>query len=73
MAFIGEYGNPDDVLWTLEELDFRPFDIELNGVGGGELFWVAEEFYHGTGLSDDKILRHYLDDRLYRIWKGENL
>ena len=34
LAFIGEYGNPDDVLGTMEELDFRPFDIELNGVGG---------------------------------------
>ncbi len=28
---------------------------------------VAEEFYHGTGLKDDEILRHYLDDRLYEI------
>lgn len=22
---------------------------------------------HGTGLNDDKILRHYLDDRLYNL------
>lgn len=39
----------------------------LCAIGGA----VAEEFYHGTGLDDDKILRHYLDDRLYNIWIGE--
>ena len=38
----------------------------LCAIGGA----VAEEFYQGTGLNDDKILRHYLDDRLYSIWKG---
>ena len=39
----------------------------LCAIGGA----VAEEFYHGTGLNDDKIFRHYLDYRLYSIWKGE--
>ncbi len=35
----------------------------LCAIGGG----VAEEIYGGTGLKEDKILRHYLDDELYEI------
>ena len=33
LAFIGEYGDPDDVLDAMEEVTFRPFDIDLDGVG----------------------------------------
>lgn len=39
----------------------------LCAIGGA----VAEEFYRGTGLKEDKIMRYYLDDRLYGILKGE--
>lgn len=42
LAFVGEYGNPDDVLEAMEQVDFRPLDIALDGVGSfGELFWVG--------------------------------
>ena len=42
LAFIGDYGNPDEVLEAMEQVDFRPFDIALDGVGSfGELFWVG--------------------------------
>ena len=63
LAFIGEYGNPDDIIEAMENVDFRPMDISLDGVGNfGEIFWV--------GLKDNpelkgyvKRLRHELADR----------
>ena len=62
LAFIGDYGNPDDVLDAMEQADFRPLEITLDGVGNfGDLFWV--------GLADNpplaafvKRLRHSLAD-----------
>lgn len=35
----------------------------LCAIGGG----IAEEFYKGTGFDNEKLLRRYLDDRLYEI------
>ena len=32
LAFIGEYGNPDEVMDCIEQVDFKPFDIRLEGV-----------------------------------------
>ena len=59
LAFIGDYGNPDDVLEAMEQVDFRPFDIALDGVGSfGELFWV--------GLKDSPQLAGYVK-KLRRI------
>ena len=63
LAFIGDYGNPDEVLCAMEQADFRPIEINLDGVGSfGELFWV--------GLSDNpqlagyvKRLRHELSEQ----------
>lgn len=44
-----------------------PCDTDtLCAIGGG----IAEEFYHGTGFDEDKLLRRYLDDRLYKIVKA---
>ena len=41
LAFIGDHGNPDEVLEAMEQVDFRPIEISLDGVGSfGELFWV---------------------------------
>ena len=41
-VFIGEYGNPDDVLEAMEEVSFQPFTIKLDGVGNfGDLFWAG--------------------------------
>ena len=33
LAFIGDYGNPDEVLDAMEQVDFRPIEISLDGVG----------------------------------------
>ena len=32
-------------------------------IGGG----IAEEFYHGTGLDNEKLLKEYLDEYLYNV------
>lgn len=37
----------------------------LCAIGGG----IAEEFYHGTGFDEEKLLRKYLDGKLYKIVK----
>lgn len=53
LAFIGEYGNPEDVLDAMGKVEFRPIDISLDGVGSfGELFWV--------GLKDNPQLAGYV-------------
>ncbi len=42
LAFIGDYGNPDDVLDAMEQVEFKPLEISLDGVGHfGDLFWVG--------------------------------
>ena len=46
LAFIGEYPDPYDVKEILEEIDFEPFRIRLDGVGSfGSLWWagIAED------------------------------
>lgn len=41
-----------------------PCDMDtLCAIGGG----IAEEFYHGTGFDEERILKKYLDDDLYEI------
>ena len=63
LSFIGDYGNPDDVLEAIEAAAFRPLEISLDGVGSfRDLFWV--------GLADNpglagyvKRLRRELSDR----------
>ena len=53
LAFIGDYGNPDEVLDAMEQVDFRPIEISLDGVGSfGELFWA--------GLADNPQLIGYV-------------
>ena len=53
LVFIGDYGNPNEVLDAMEQVDFRPIEISLDGVGSfGELFWV--------GLSDNPQLAGYV-------------
>ena len=42
LAFIGDYGDPDAVLDAMTQADFRPFDLELDGVGSfGSIFWAG--------------------------------
>ena len=63
LAFIGEYGNPDDVMDALNSVLFEPFTLRLDGLGNfGDLYWA--------GIADNpplttfvKRLRHALADR----------
>jgi len=53
LAFIGDYGNPDEVLDVMEQIEHEPFDIRLDGVGCfGDLFWV--------GVADNPELNGYV-------------
>ena len=53
LAFIGEYGDPEEVMDALEESDFRPLSISLEGVGSfGDTFWA--------GISENRALMSYV-------------
>lgn len=53
LAFIGDYGNPDDVLDAMEQVEFKPLEISLDGVGHfGDLFWA--------GIADNQELVNYV-------------
>ena len=53
LAFVGDYGNPDEVLDAMERVKFSPIRLSLDGVGNfGPLFWV--------GLADNPQLEAYV-------------
>ena len=53
LAFIGDYGNPEKVLDALEQVELKPFEISLEGVGVfRDIFW--------TGISDSPQLAGYV-------------
>lgn len=53
LAFIGEYNDPEAVLEAMEQVEFRPMEIRLDGVGWfDDLFWV--------GLNDNPQLVDYV-------------
>ena len=53
LAFIGDYGDPCQVLDVIESADFRPFELQLEGVGTfGDLFWA--------GIRENKELTGYV-------------
>ena len=65
LAFIGDYGNPDDVLDVMEQVPFRPFDIAMDGVGSfGDLLWAR--------LADNPGLAAYVK-RLRRALSAQNI
>ncbi|MCR5695246.1 MAG: RNA 2',3'-cyclic phosphodiesterase [Clostridia bacterium] len=40
LAFIGEYGRPDEILRIMREIPFDDFEIRLNGSGSfGDILW----------------------------------
>lgn len=42
LAFLGDHGDPHEVLDAMEQVDFSPFGISLEGVGSfGDLFWAG--------------------------------
>ena len=42
LAFIGEYGNPQNILDALNDVKFTPFELSLNGIGRFEtILWAG--------------------------------
>lgn len=42
LAFIGEYGDPEKIMDILSEIEFEPFEIELDELGCfDDLWWVG--------------------------------
>ena len=42
MAFIGEYSDPEYVKEIMEQVEIRPFEISLEGIGAfGDLWWAG--------------------------------
>ena len=42
LAFIGEYGNPDEVMDALASVPFEPFPLRLDRLGNfGDLYWAG--------------------------------
>ena len=63
LAFIGDYGNPDEVLDAMEQVSFVPFSIQLEGVGNyGDLFWAGIEKNEELALLAGR-LRKVLSER----------
>ncbi len=53
LAFIGEYHNPDDIIDIINQVEFEPFELELDGVGRfNDIFWV--------GIKDNEYLQNYV-------------
>ena len=53
LAFIGDYGKPDQILDIMHSVPFSPFSIRLDGIGNfGDLYW--------TGIASDKELIAYV-------------
>lgn len=53
LAFIGEYNNPDEILDIIEQVEFEPFTLSLEGVGRfNDIFWI--------GIKDNEHLKSYV-------------
>lgn len=59
LAFIGEYPDPEDVLDVMEQIEFEPFDIRLDGVGSfGSLWWAGIDSAGEDEFDDRDALRN---------------
>ncbi len=44
LAFIGDYGAPDEVMDVIETVPFEPMTMKLNGMGSfGDVYWAGIE------------------------------
>lgn len=60
LAFIGEYGNPDDVMDAMVSVRLEPFTMALEGAGSfGDLYWAGIR-KNSVLESNVKKLRHAL-------------
>ena len=60
LAFIGEYGDPDEVLEIMESVRFAPFSVTLDRVGSFDALWWAGIAENEELTSLVRRLRHAL-------------
>ena len=63
LAFIGEYGNPDDVTDAVSTVSFQPFTIQLNGAGNFHDAYWAGITPNESLLGCVRKIRHALAER----------
>ena len=63
LAFIGEYGNPDDVMDAVSTVSFQPFTIQLNGAGNFHDAYWAGITPNESLLGCVRKIRHALAER----------
>ena len=62
LAFIGEYGDPDEVTDALSKVSFQPFSITMDQIGCfGELWWTGFKKCDELEALAGKV-RHVLSD-----------
>ena len=63
LAFIGEYGNSDDVMDAVSTVSFQPFTIQLNGAGNFHDAYWAGITPNESLLGCVRKIRHALAER----------
>ena len=63
LAFIGEYGNPDDVMDAVSTVSFQPFTIQLNGADNFHDAYWAGITPNESLLGCVRKIRHVLAER----------
>ena len=63
LAFIGEYGTPDDVMDAVSTVSFQPFTIQLNGAGNFHDAYWAGITPNESLLGCVRKIRHALAER----------
>ena len=84
LAFIGEYGNPDDVMDAVSTVSFQPFTIQLNGAGNfHDAYWAGitpneslsgcvRKIHHALAERDIPYDRKKFAPHITLIRKGES-
>ena len=65
LAFIGEYGNPQNILDALNDVKFTPFELSLNGIGRFEtILWAGLSASEQLSQNVKRIRRALAEQRI---------
>ena len=65
LAFIGEYGNPQNILDALDDIAFDPFELSLNGIGRFEtILWAGLSASEQLNQNVKRIRRALAEQRI---------
>ena len=65
LAFIGEYGNPQNILDALDDIAFDPFELSLNGIGRFEtILWAGLSASEQLSQNVKRIRRALAEQRI---------